>query len=249
MRFCDFRIANITRCFYWIPSRFEIALLVQSVLMICFQIFLLHVCIRYRSATSPTVPVAQHGNDPDAESDEDSRLVAQGTTNPQDALDGPAHLGSLGATAEQIPRAPSLRQRLLGKFWAWDEFGSYLEFMAVLIVGQVVGIIIFWGLFSFGWYTEVLGAFALGLESTVSMFACTLRYQDADSERQQLPIPQLITNFRRKSLAGFRMTVLLGWIFGDAYKVVYFFLQEGNTPQFKIWCARLFVSVDVDGVH
>lgn len=34
------------------------------------------------------------------------------------------------------------------------------------------------------------------------------------------------------------MTVLLGWIGGDAYKTVYFFLQEGNTPQFKIWFAR-----------
>jgi hypothetical protein len=48
-----------------------------------------------------------------------------------------------------------------------------------------------------------------------------------------LPIPQLISNFQRKSLAGFRSTVLLGWVFGDAFKTIYFFAQAGNSWQFK----------------
>jgi solute carrier family 66, member 2 len=54
-----------------------------------------------------------------------------------------------------------------------------------------------------GWssfYNTLLGFFALGLES-------------------MLPIPQLIQNHKRQSLAGFQMTVLAGWTFGDAFKV------------------------------
>lgn len=33
-------IANITRCFYWLGSHFEIALLVQSILMIVAQVIM-----------------------------------------------------------------------------------------------------------------------------------------------------------------------------------------------------------------
>lgn len=132
--------------------------------MIIFQIVLLEACIRYRSAPSPSLP-SQRPEHPD-DSSEGSHLVANDADS-QEALEGPAHLGGLGATAEQVPRAPTLRSRLLGKFWAWDEYGTFIEFLAFLIVGHVVGIVIFWGLFRFGWYTEVLGALALGLESTV----------------------------------------------------------------------------------
>lgn len=55
----------------------------------------------------------------------------------------------------------------------------------------------------------------------------------------QLPIPQLLANYQRKSLAGFRSTVLMGWIVGDSFKTGYFFLQPGNSLQFKVWYALL----------
>lgn len=59
----------------------------------------------------------------------------------------------------------------------------------------------------------------------------------------QLPIPQLVSNYKRKSLQGFRLTVLAGWLFGDAFKTLYFFFQAGNTWQFKA-TACFQLSVD-----
>jgi solute carrier family 66, member 2 len=67
-----------------------------------------------------------------------------------------------------------------------------------------------------GWFVDALGFFSLGLEST-------------------LPIPQLIrfvlpypnlkelahsatSNFKQKSLYGFSMLTLLGWLGGDGFK-------------------------------
>ncbi|EKM50392.1 uncharacterized protein PHACADRAFT_263675 [Phanerochaete carnosa HHB-10118-sp] len=48
-------------------------------------------------------------------------------------------------------------------------------------------------------FVNILGFVALGLEST-------------------LPIPQLISNYKQKSLYGFRMSTLIGWVGGDAFK-------------------------------
>ncbi|KAG9123523.1 hypothetical protein FRC07_014834, partial [Ceratobasidium sp. 392] len=73
------------------------------------------------------------------------------------------------------------------------------------------------------WFVDTLGFLALGLEST-------------------LPLPQLYSNYRQKSLYGFRMSTLLGWVGGDSYKTIYFFLQ--NSPlQFKV-CAIFQLSID-----
>ncbi|KAI0731255.1 hypothetical protein C8Q76DRAFT_355563 [Earliella scabrosa] len=46
-------LANVTRCFFWLGNRFELALLVQSILMILAQLALLYICIRFRPRLSP----------------------------------------------------------------------------------------------------------------------------------------------------------------------------------------------------
>ncbi|KNZ71635.1 PQ-loop repeat-containing protein 1 [Termitomyces sp. J132] len=46
-------IANITRCFFWLGDHYELALLVQSILMILAQLALLYICILYRPRLSP----------------------------------------------------------------------------------------------------------------------------------------------------------------------------------------------------
>lgn len=64
-------------------------------------------------------------------------------------------------------------------------------------------------------YVELLGFIGLGIEAT-------------------LPIPQFVSNFRRKSVAGFRASVVIAWLFGDIFKTSYFFLGNANvTWQFK----------------
>lgn len=53
-----------------------------------------------------------------------------------------------------------------GRLWQWQHFGSYVEFIALLIVFECS---LFLLLHSFRWYVVALGFFALGLEATVSL--------------------------------------------------------------------------------
>jgi len=106
-------------------------------------------------------------------------------------------------------------------FWQWPTYSQYIEFLAGWILCLAILILIFGRSEIF---VGALGFFALGLEST-------------------LPIPQLISNYRQRSLYGFRMSTLVGWFGGDAFKTAYFFLQR--TPlQFQV-CAIFQVSIDI----
>ncbi|KAF5383528.1 hypothetical protein D9615_003696 [Tricholomella constricta] len=105
-------------------------------------------------------------------------------------------------------------------FWQWYSYTQYIEFLAGLILCQAILFLI---LGRSELFVSLLGFVALGLEST-------------------LPIPQLISNYRQRSLYGFRMSTLVGWAGGDSFKMVYFFIQ--NSPlQFKV-CAVFQLSVD-----
>ncbi|KAH9975867.1 hypothetical protein BGW80DRAFT_1168805 [Lactifluus volemus] len=104
-------------------------------------------------------------------------------------------------------------------FWQWPTYSQHIEFLAGFIVFLTILVLIFGRVDAFIW---LLGFFALGLEST-------------------LPLPQF---FRlQKSLYGFRMSTLVGWVGGDSFKTVYFFAQ-GSPLQFKI-CAIFQLSVDI----
>jgi len=106
-------------------------------------------------------------------------------------------------------------------FWQWTNYSQHIEFLAGYIVLLTILVLIFGRMDVFVW---LLGFFSLGLEST-------------------LPIPQFISNHKQKSLFGFRMSTLIGWVGGDSFKTVYFFAQ-GSPLQFKI-CAIFQLSVDI----
>ena len=75
-------------------------------------------------------------------------------------------------------------------------------------------------------YVAVLGFVALGIEAT-------------------LPIPQFISHYRNKSVAGFRPSVMIAWVLGDLFKTSYFFFGDANvTWQFKA-CAVVQISFDL----
>jgi len=106
-------------------------------------------------------------------------------------------------------------------FWQWSTYTQHVEFLAGLILFQAILFLI---LGQFKIYVGILGFVALGLEST-------------------LPIPQLISNYKQRSLYGFRMSTLVGWAGGDAFKTAYFFWQ-GSPIQFKA-CAVFQLSIDL----
>jgi len=106
-------------------------------------------------------------------------------------------------------------------FWQWPTYIQYVEFLAGLILCETILYLIFG---RFDVFISIMGFVALGLEST-------------------LPIPQLISNYKQKSLYGFRMSALIGWVAGDSYKVAYFFIHD-SPIQFKV-CAIFQLSVDM----
>ncbi|GAC94652.1 pq loop repeat protein [Pseudozyma hubeiensis SY62] len=115
---------------------------------------------------------------------------------------------------------PSTSSRPLN-FWQWSDYNSYLVFLFLYIL---LLLILYIPLSTSSTFISLLGYIALGLEST-------------------LPIPQLIANYRRKSLAGFRSSVLFGWLGGDSFKLLYFVLK-GSPAQFTS-CAVFQLSVDL----
>jgi predicted ABC-type sugar transport system permease subunit len=51
-----------------------------------------------------------------------------------------------------------------------------------------------------------------------------------------LPLPQIMENHRSRSSKGFRLSILVNWLIGDAFKMTYFFLSsEGAVP----WAFKL----------
>ncbi|KAF8513477.1 hypothetical protein JB92DRAFT_219675 [Gautieria morchelliformis] len=113
--------------------------------MIAAQLFLLYICLRYRSRLSPEV---------------------------------------LGTSSRPL------------SFWQWPDYRNYIEFLAALILCHAIAYLIFG---RSQWFIQTLGFLALGIESL-------------------LPVPQLISNFKQRSLWGFRLSTLLGWLGGTRSK-------------------------------
>lgn len=105
--------------------------------------------------------------------------------------------------------------------WQWSDYNSYLIFLSLFIL---LLSLLYLPFSSSSTFISLLGYLALGLEST-------------------LPIPQLISNYRRKSLAGFRASVLVGWLGGDSFKLLYF-VFKGSPAQFTS-CAIFQLSIDL----
>ncbi|WWD21307.1 hypothetical protein CI109_105791 [Kwoniella shandongensis] len=206
-------IANIIRIFFWLGSRFETPLLVQSILLIISQLLLLAICLNYAplppqlptyAPLSPLPSSPNPGGHNRQESDTD--YLSRPPPSSSSLLREPSSTSGLkGVFAGlRVGRRPF-------DFWQWEGYGSYLEFLAGLIV--VLGVLqIILGRWM--WYIDALGFIALTIEST-------------------LPIPQFIANWRNKSCYGFRESTLAGWFFGDSYKTIYFFIRA-SPIQFKV---------------
>ncbi|KDQ61619.1 hypothetical protein JAAARDRAFT_123350 [Jaapia argillacea MUCL 33604] len=82
-------------------------------------------------------------------------------------------------------------------FWQWPNYSQYIEFLAAYILCMAILFLIF-GRSDF--FIATVGFVSLGLEST-------------------LPIPQLVSNYKQRSLYGFRASTLVGWVGGDSFKL------------------------------
>ena len=98
-------------------------------------------------------------------------------------------------------------------FWQWRPQKPYWQFVA--------------------YYTVVLAILQLLIGSNTAYIA--LQGYVALSVEAILPIPQILENERLRSSKGFRLSVLINWLVGDAFKMTYFFLSEGSVP----WAFKL----------
>ncbi|RXK37855.1 hypothetical protein M231_04853 [Tremella mesenterica] len=254
-------IANIIRVFFWLGKQFELPLLVQSLLLILSQLLLLSLCLHYAPASSPgptyapLSPLAEHPPSPPPsvplspyhqDVSHDAQPSLQNDTPNENhssiplSLSGPSpRLQSPGfETSEDIPHGSSSGLRI-GKgtrpfgFWQWEGYGTYLEFLAGMIVVLGLAELIFgrWMWCVLPGYLQVLSDYLWrGSESEQGIGGLGFVALTIEST---LPIPQFISNYRRKSTYGFRSSTLAGWFFGDAYKTVYFFVRKAPL-QFRI---------------
>lgn len=115
------------------------------------------------------------------------------------------------------PFVGALEERTLANrpydFWQWRSRRPFWQFLAYYTIA-VAALQVFIGQHAL--YTSIQGYVALGVEAV-------------------LPIPQILENQRNESCKGFRLTVLVNWLIGDAFKMTYFFLSEAGVPwSFKL---------------
>jgi solute carrier family 66, member 2 len=88
-------------------------------------------------------------------------------------------------------------------FWRWRTAAPYWHTLGYLLIA-LISLQLLFGTFKF--YAPLLGGVALAIEAV-------------------LPVPQLVANQRRRGCKGFRASVLVNWLVGDAFKMVFFFAK------------------------
>lgn len=97
-------------------------------------------------------------------------------------------------------------------FWQWRSTRPYWSFLTYFTIVLLVLHFMLSPTGLFIPYTDFLGYIALAIEAT-------------------LPLPQLLSNYRRKGCKGFRPSVIVNWIIGDTFKMWFFFASAaGEVP-------------------
>ncbi|KAI9246073.1 PQ loop repeat-domain-containing protein, partial [Phascolomyces articulosus] len=111
-------------------------------------------------------------------------------------------------------------RQCLSSIWQWSHYLDYINF---LLGFTTVIAVLYLLLGNYATFIEILGFLSLGIEST-------------------LPVPQCLSNFRRRSTHGFSLLVLGSWFFGDSFKLFYFI--HTHSPLQFIVCGAVQLSVD-----
>ncbi|KAI0122888.1 hypothetical protein BJ170DRAFT_116535 [Xylariales sp. AK1849] len=102
-------------------------------------------------------------------------------------------------------------------FWQWRSPKPYWQFLLYLFITLTALELIVAPMHSlYSTYSGLLGVIGLSIEAT-------------------LPLPQLLANARSRSCKGFRLSILVSWLLGDALKMYWFFTSTTEIPwSFKI---------------
>ncbi|KAK5058631.1 hypothetical protein LTR84_010895 [Exophiala bonariae] len=141
--------------------------------------------------------------------------VALDNKAPTGVRDGVEHTPFHGYTASS-----GIQDLLEGRrpydFWRWGSSKPYFQFLAYFAAGLLaVHVLLPWVSGSPA-YISLLGYVGLAIEAI-------------------LPLPQIWKNHNARSCKGFRLSVIINWLAGDAMKMSYFFLSSQVVP----WPFRL----------
>lgn len=102
-------------------------------------------------------------------------------------------------------------------FWQWRSPKPYWQFLTYLFV-TLLALEVLLGPFPaiYAAYSVLVGYVGLSVEAT-------------------LPLPQILANMRARSCRGFRVSVLVSWLAGDAMKMFWFFTAKTEIP----WAFKL----------
>ena len=179
--------ASILKIFYYPGTHYDLALLIQAVVMVAVQLALLKVALDNR-------PSSRDG---------------AGLPHSERSLAG-NHAGTFS---------------MPGGFWRWRQQRPYWQFLGAFAGALLAGhVLVRPGVARMQGYTQLLGAVGLAVEAT-------------------LPLPQLYSNWRSRSCRGFRVSVLVNWLVGDAMKMSYFFLQGNDSVTWPFKACGCFQAV------
>ncbi|KAK3988594.1 hypothetical protein QBC44DRAFT_343103 [Cladorrhinum sp. PSN332] len=170
-------VASLLRIFYYPGAKYDLALLLQSIVAVCMQVILLKIALEHRPA-----PSSRGG-------------------------DAAVPFAKVHETHTQRPF----------NFWQWKSPRPYWQFLISLCVGLVICELLLAPVpWAYQPYSSLIGYIGLGVEA-------------------MLPVPQILTNAQLRSCKGFRVSVLINWLAGDAMKLFWFFTSSSTIP----WAFKL----------
>ncbi|CAH2104452.1 unnamed protein product [Euphydryas editha] len=209
-------IANTLRILFWFGKRYELPLLIQSIVMNATMFAMIHLCVtvkkknqiiraRERIFTGAIFMLyillcCVNGS---AQPDETAHWLGQRS-------------GIVGG--EKPHRFYDLDRKY---FWAWTDFQSYVDCMLVF---SVLGAAITYLLIEFSPFVELIGFLAVFTEA-------------------MLGAPQIAKNYQHKSTEGMSVSMVIMWTCGDLFKTAYFVIREAPA---QFWlCGSLQVLLDI----
>ncbi|XP_047515687.1 solute carrier family 66 member 2 isoform X1 [Pieris napi] len=209
-------IANTLRILFWFGKRYEIPLLLQSIVMNVTMFIMIHLCVNVRkknqiirarerifTGTIFMLYILLCCINGSAQPDETARWLGQQS----------------GVTGGEKPRRFYDMDRKY--FWAWTDFQSYVDCMLVF---SVLGAAITYLLIEVSPFVEFIGFLAVFTEA-------------------MLGAPQIIKNHQNKSTEGMSVSMVIMWTCGDVFKTAYYVIREAPT-QFWV-CGGLQVMLDI----
>lgn len=259
-------IANTLRILFWFSSRFEIPLLVQSVVMNITMFIMIHLCVTVRrnNAIMRTRERVFSGDETLLEARESINKAIEEHTKGDGVISNRAAVTTTTTTnSTTVEGAPAGKLTNSTTIGIGSTLPTHHHHPSSVGGGGTPGGLkksrsrhyivdfdsrYFWNWTDFQSYLDfmlvvwVVGAAITYLMLSVTWFMETVGFLAVFTEAM-LGAPQFLRNYRNKSTHGMSICMVIMWTAGDMFKTGYFILRNAPT-QFWI-CGTLQVSLDL----